>query len=139
MLNLHINQPESQDSGLIFLIMDKVLIMDKEITIEDILTDPRIDGIIRSVLGSIYYFRPKLPEGPRNVFDSLNDKHIISLDHYENLKNAYRELLNRTLKMPYRERKAVKYIIEKSIQTFYIKYLSNVHKKESGNESSNQQ
>ena len=116
--------------------------MDKDITIEDILTDPRIDGIIRSVLGSIYYFRPKLPEGQkykRTAFDSLNNRGIISLDHYENLKNAYRELLNRTLKMPYREREAVKYIMEKSIQTFYIKYLSNVHKKESGNEGSNQQ
>lgn len=116
----------------------------KKITLEDIFEDPRFSTCIRMVLNE-YYFRPGLPKGQRykrTAFDSLHEKGIISLGNYDNIKNAYlivtKRISNNTF-FPFREREAIKYIIETAVKNFYIKYIKNGHKEESGNESSNQQ
>lgn len=117
----------------------------KKITLEDIFEDPRFSTCIRMVLNG-YYFRPALEKGmryKRNAFDSLHEKGTISLDNYDNIKKAYlivtKRIPHNNTFFPFREREAIKYIIETAVKNYYIKYIKDGHKEESGNESSNQQ
>lgn len=110
------------------------------ITMQDIFQDSRFDKIIWSILNNNYYAnRPVLKEGlryKRNGFDALHDMGIFDPVH---IKEEFQKILSHSSRLSTRERQTVSWIVNKATTTYYIKYVKDGNKEESGNESPNNQ
>lgn len=109
------------------------------ITMQDIFQDSRFDKIIGDILNNNYSNRPALKEGlryKRNGFDALHDRGIFDSEY---IKEEFQRLLNHSSRLSTRERQTISWIVNQATTTYYIKYVKNGNKEESGNESPDNQ
>ena len=109
------------------------------ITMQDIFQDSRFDKIIEDILNNNYKSRTVLKEGlkyKRNGFDALHDLGIFNPRH---IKEEFQRLLNHSSRLSARERQTISWIINRATATYYINYVKNGNKEESGNESPDNQ
>ena len=106
---------------------------------QDIFQDSRFDKLIRDILNNNLYNRPALKEGlkyKRNGFDALYDLGIFNPQH---IKEEFQRLLNHSSRLSARERQTISWIVNQATTTYYINYVKNGNKEESGNESPDNQ